>query len=177
MKTKSSLTVIFLMMTSLILGQTSGLNQADSKGKKDGKWIVYLDKDWKKVDDSTKAIYCRYTYFDQGTNIYPMGPCGGKGYKLEPGSADKKPVLLEGEYKWYDANGKLSSTHVFKNGEYVSCKEYFPSGELSQHFDYTKKCEGQPHGWTVTVYDKKGNVKQSSATCKDKNGNWPPMRG
>ena len=178
MKTKSILTIIVLTMTSLIFGQTSGLNQMDAKGKKDGKWVVYLDKDWKKVDDSTKALYCRYTYFDHGTNIYPMGPCGGKGYKLEPSSADtKKITVLEGEYKWYDANGKLSSVHVFKNDEYVSCKEYFSTGELSQHFDYTKKCEGQSHGWGVTVYDKKGNIKLSSMTCKDKNGNWPPMRG
>jgi antitoxin component YwqK of YwqJK toxin-antitoxin module len=107
-----------------------------------------------------------------------MGPCGGKGYKLEPSSADSKKItVLEGEYKWYDANGKLSSVHIFKNGEYVSCKEYFSTGELNQHFDYTKKCEGQPHGWQVIVYDKKGNVKLSSMTCKDKNGNWPPMRG
>jgi len=90
MKTKSILTIIVLTMTSLIFGQTSGLNQMDAKGKKDGKWVVYLDKDWKKVDDSTKALYCRYTYFDHGTNIYPMGPCGGKGYKLEPSSADTK---------------------------------------------------------------------------------------
>lgn len=178
MKTKSILAIILQTVTMLIFGQTSGFNQMDAKGKKDGKWVIYLDKDWKKVDDSTKALYCRYTYFDHGTNIYPMGSCGGKGYKLEPSSADSKKItVLEGEYKWYDANGKLSSVHVFKNGEYVSCKEYFSTGELSQHFDYTKKCEGQPHGWQVIVYDKKGNVKLSSMTCKDKNGNWPPMRG
>ncbi len=178
MKAKFILSVVFLAMTLLTFGQTSGLNQINSKGKKEGKWIVYLDKDWEKVDDSTKALYARYTYFDSGTNIYPMGSCGGKGYKLEPGLADnKKTTLLDGEYKWYDAKGKLSSVHVFKNGEYFSCLEYFPTGELSQHFDFTKKCAGQPHGWEVIVYDKKGNIKLASMTCKDKNGKWPPMRG
>jgi len=178
MRTKSILSAIMLTMTGLIFGQTSDLNQMDAKGKKDGRWTVYLDKDWKKVEDSTKALYCRYTYFDHGTNIYPMGLCGNKGYKLESSSVDgKKNTILDGEYKWFDANGKLSSVHVFKNGEYVSCKEYFPTGELSQHYDYTKKCEGQPHGWAVTVYDKQGNIKLSSMTCKDKNGNWPQMRG
>ena len=107
-----------------------------------------------------------------------MGPCGGKSYKLEPSSSvSKKIIVLDGEYKWFDNKGKLSSIHVFKNGEYVSCSEYFSTGELRQHFDYTKKCEGQPHGWQVIVYDKKGNIKFSSMTCKDKNGNWPPMRG
>lgn len=171
MKTKSILTILLLTLTTFIFGQT---NQLDANGKKDGKWTVYLDKDWKKVDDSTKALYRRYTYFDHGTNIYPMGPCGGKGYKLE---GDTKSRILNGEYKWYDGKGKLSSVHVFKDGEYVSCKEYFPTGELSQHFDYTKKCEGQPHGWTVFIYDKKGNLTLTSPTCKDKDGNWPKMRG
>ena len=171
------MTIFLLTFVNLIVGQTAGLNQFDSNNKKDGKWIVYLDNDWKKVDDSTKALFYRYTYFDHGVNIYPMGPCGGKGYKLEANPTGNKPILLDGEYKWYDSNDKLSSVHVLKNGEYVSCKEYFATGELSQHFDYTKKCPGQPHGWTVTIYDKKGNVKSSSPTCKDKNGNWPPMRG
>jgi|JI10StandDraft_1071094.scaffolds.fasta_scaffold1614565_1 antitoxin component YwqK of YwqJK toxin-antitoxin module len=171
MKTKSILTILLVTLTTFIFSQT---NQLDANGKKDGKWTVYLDKDWKKVDDSTKAVYRRYTYFDHGTNIYPMGPCGGKGYKLE---GDTKSKILNGEYKWYDGKGKLSSVHIFKDGEYVSCKEYFPTGELSQHFDYTKKCEGQTHGWTVLIYDKKGNLILTSPTCKDENGNWPKMRG
>lgn len=171
MKTKSIFTVLLLTFTTFLFGQ---INQLDAQGKKDGKWTVYLDKDWKKVDDSSKALYKRYTYFDHGANIYPMGPCGGKGYKLE---GDTKNKTLNGEYKWYDAKGKLSSVHVFKDGEYLSCKEYFPTGELSQHFDYTKKCEGQPHGWTVFIYDKKGNLTLTSPTCKDKDGNWPKMRG
>jgi len=129
--------------------------------------------------DSAKAIFCRYTYFDHGINVYPMGPCGGKDYKLESTTSSDNPriKLLDGEYKWYDGKGKLSSVHVFKNGEYVSCKEFYSSGELNQYFDYTKKCEGQPHGWIVYIYDKKGNVTQALPTCKDKNGNWPTMRG
>lgn len=174
MTTKSLLTTLLLTITSFIFAQTASLNQLEPNGKKDGKWAVYLDKDWKKIDDSAKASYYRYTYFDHGTNIYPMGQCGGKNYKLD-GVAKNK--LLDGEYKWYNGKGILSSVHVFKNGEYVSCKEYYPSGQVSQFFDYTKKCEGQQHGWTVYIYDKKGNLTLTSPTCKDKNGKWPTMRG
>jgi antitoxin component YwqK of YwqJK toxin-antitoxin module len=151
------------------------LNQSDPAGKKHGKWIVYLDKEWKAIEDSVRAIHHRYTYFDHGVNIYPMGRCGGKGFKLVTDSASPGKVV-DGTYKWYDAKGRLSSVHTFKNGEYVSCKEYFTSGGLSQHFDYTKKCEGQEHGWTVFIYDKKGNLQLASPTCKDKDGNWPKMR-
>jgi len=171
MKIKSILIILLLALTTFIFGQ---INQLDANGKKDGKWEVYLNKDWKKVDDSTKAVFRRYTYFDHGTNIYPMGACGGKGYKLE---GDIKSKILNGEYKWYDGKGKLSSIHIFKNGEYVSCKEYYTTSELSQHFDYTKKCDGQAHGWTVFIYDKIGNLILTSPKCKEDKGNWPKMRG
>ncbi|MGQ0827506.1 MAG: hypothetical protein ACT4ON_03820 [Bacteroidota bacterium] len=174
MKTKSIFTILLLSINTFIFSQ---INQFDAAGKKDGKWIIYLDKNWKKVD-SAKAIFCRYTYFDHGINIYPMGPCGGKNYKLEPTSSeDKKIKLLDGEFKWYDGKGRLSSVHVFKNGEYISCKEFYSTRELNQHFDYTKKCEGQLHGWAVYIYDKKGNLKGTSFACKDKKGKWPSMRG
>jgi hypothetical protein len=178
MKSKFSLTLLFLTLATLTFAQTEKINQLDSNGNKSGKWTLYLDKDWKVLDDSSNAIFLRYTFYDNGTNIYPMGPLGGKGYILKSQKTKPvKPTLLNGEYKWYDRKGRLSSVHVFEIGAYVSCKEYFPSGELNQHFDYTKKCEGQPHGWTVYIYDKKGDIKQTVAICKDKNGKWPKMRG
>ncbi|MDQ3047025.1 MAG: hypothetical protein M3R27_05705 [Bacteroidota bacterium] len=165
---------LLLGLNSIAFSQSALLNQFNDKGQKHGKWVLYMDQNWKKLDDSLQASFRRYTYFDHGNNIYPMGPCGGKGFTL---SGDLKSRMLDGEYKWMDAKGKLSSVHLFKNGEYVSCKEYFSSGVISQHFDYTKKCEGQEHGWTVFIYDRKGNLTLTSPTCKDKNGNWPKMRG
>lgn len=173
MRTHLRVAIVSVVFNAGLFAQVEPLNQFDASGKKEGKWPVYLDKNWRKASDSTSAAYCRYTYYDHGTNIYPMGPCGGKGYTLETTKADK---LLNGEYKWYDSKGRLSSVHMFKDGEYISCKEYFPSGELSQHFDYTKKCDGQAHGWTVFCYNKKGDLILASPTCKDENGKWPVMR-
>jgi len=171
--------LLFLGISSIFYGQKASLNQLDSSGKKHGKWIVYLDYNWKNMNESAMNVFFRYTYYDHGTNIYPMGTCGGKNYKLEikANSLQKDTVqLLDGEYKWFDSKGRLSSVHVLKKGEYVFCKEYYPSGELSQHFDYTKKCEGQDQGWCVYVYDKKGKLTLQSPMCKDKNGHWPVTR-
>lgn len=177
MKTRIAYICLLLMMSAAGFCQHSDLNRRDAKGKKDGRWIVCLDKDWRKTEDSSKVLYYRFTWFEQGVNIYPMGPCGRKGYRLEPALPENgEPVLLDGEYKWYDTDGKLSSVHVFKLGEYISCKEYFRNGKLSQHFDYTKKCEGEDQGWMITIYDKNGMVKTTAMTCKDKNGKWPLMR-
>lgn len=174
--------IAFSILITLIIvlssnSQTKNYNQLDSAGKKHGKWVVYLNQYWKKVTDSSAASYFRYTYYDHGVNIYPMGPCGKKGYRLESNLKQSNQLnLLDGEYKWYDSKGRLSSIHVFKNGEYISCKEFYTSGELNQLFDYTKKCENSEHGWQVSVYDKKGTVKLTSMTCKDKNNQWPKMR-
>jgi len=171
MKIKSILTILLLTITTVIFAQS---NQLDGDGRKNGKWIVYLDKNWKNIDDSTKAIYYRYTYYASGTNLYPMGKWGKKKFKLEGDTTSK---LLNGEYKWYDNDGKLSSVHVFKNGEYISWKEYYKNGNLSQHVDYTKKGDCQEHGWTFYNYDKEGKLKYTFIFGKDPNGRWPKTRG
>ena len=111
MTTKSIFLILLFAVSANLLSQTKNLNQTDSSGKKNGKWFVYLDKDWAELKDSSKAVYFRYTYFDSGTNVYPMGPCGKKGYKLETTTTGK---LLDGEYKWFDAKGRLSSVHILK---------------------------------------------------------------
>lgn len=169
---------LLLLLSVFSFSQNEKLNQVDEKGKKHGKWIVYLDNNWYKVKDSAKAVFYRYNYFDHGTSLYPMGPCGKKGWKLEsatePGTS---PKLLSGTYKWYNKEGKLSSEHILKNGEYVSCKEYYPTGELNQHFDYTKKCKGEIHGWGVYIYDKAGKLLMTSWMCRDEKGEWPTTRG
>ena len=169
---KTILTILAITITTFSFAQDA-IDQLDANGKKNGKTTIYLDKNWIQVS-ADQAVYTRYTHYDHGTNVYPMGPAGRKGYTVQS-SSDAK--VLNGEYTWKNAKGNLSSVHVFKNGEYVSCKEYSKSGKVSQHFDYTNKCEGQPHGWSVTVYDKNGNVQLTKKICKDANGVWPNMRG
>ena len=172
MKTKSILTILLLNLTLFIFAQTKPLNQLDKRGNKTGKWNVYLDAEWKEITDSTTAVFCRYTFFEHGTNIYPVGDCPALNYKLEQTSNTK---LLDGEYKWYDAKGKLSSVHVFKNGDYVNCKKYYPTGELKEHYDYLKKDVGQLHGGTLYFYDKKGTLTVSRPIGQDLHGIWPKM--
>lgn len=180
MKIKLTLSFLLLAIT-FFYSQSEPLNQLDAKGKKNGKWIVWLDKDWKKASDSTTAVYFRYNYFDHGANLYPMGPCGGGGYTLQvvKGGSVKKgnAVLLDGEYNWVNQKGKIRSTHNLQNGMYVSCKEFYSNGQLQTHFDYTKKCEGQPHSSYTHLYDKKGNLKGSFPFCKDEKGGWPKSKG
>ncbi len=156
------------------------INQLDTEGKRDGKWIIYLDSTaWKRVKDSCNASYFRYSYYDHGVNINPMGRAGKKGWKLECFSNSEPPVgkikLLDGEYKWIDSEGKVRFIHSFNKGEYILYKEFYPSGKLHTFFDYTKKWEGQPHSWYIYSYDKKGDLKYEGYVKKDKDGHWPSM--
>ena len=170
----------FIML--LLLGtegkcQSVVLNALDSAGKKHGKWVLYLDEDWHIANDSANAKFCRYTYFDHGVNLYPMGACGGKGFILVSSKdSSTSSGQLHGKYVWYDSHSRLKSEHFFDRGEYVYCKEFYPNGTLQQYFNYKKVNVDSEISWTVTGYKKSGEQKFQFVFCKDKNGRWPKMR-
>ena len=174
---KHFFTAYLLLIAFNAFTQSDTLNQHDEKKKKNGWWIVYLNKNWKQVKDTSQALYFRFNFFDHGANVYPMGTSGKSSWKLEAENTDAdndgaRIKRLDGVYKWYDSKGILHSEHIFKEGQYVSCKEYFNSGLVSQHFDYSKKCKRQIHGWCVSVFDQKGKLLQESCMCKNKSGMW-----
>ena len=88
MKTNIYILLLFCF-TLTAFSQNNLINQKDSIGKKHGKWLVYWDSNWKEVKDSSQSVYHRYTVYDHGENIYPMGSCGAKSWKLE---SDNKPA-------------------------------------------------------------------------------------
>jgi len=153
---------IFFLSTMILSitfahGQTESLNKLDSNGKKDGKWAIYLDSKWKEVNDSTQSVYYHYTWYVHGTNTNPMGSFGK--LILVPADNDLqkgKPKLLDGEYKWEDKNGRTSCILILKKGEPISYKDFYTTGQLQQYFDYTKKWQGKPHTYAMTINDKTG---------------------
>lgn len=157
------LLLLTCILFSLSLFSQEGINQLDANGKKHGKWIVWLDTDWKLAKDSMSAAYYRYNYFDHGASVYGMGSWGGKNFKMEgtPNKIVKKgnAKQLDGLYKWYNGKGQLVCEHILKDGWYVSFKEYYPStGLLQTHFDYTKKFETQEYSWWYAAYNKSGKL-------------------
>ncbi|MFI5204436.1 MAG: hypothetical protein ACHQF2_08055 [Flavobacteriales bacterium] len=153
-------TLLLFLLSNVSFAQT-GLNQLDSLGKKHGKWVLYLNALGKDLKNSTGAVYCRYTYYDHGKHLQPMGGFIGKKGKLVSTDTSKTNgvTLLDGEYKCLDKKGRLRFIHVFKNGEYVSYTEYYKSGIVNSYFDYTKKWGGQEHSWYIYENNKKGKRK------------------
>lgn len=180
MKKNYTLTICVLLCCSS--GLNAQINQLDSAGNKHGKWILYLDNFGNKLDDSTKAVFKRYTYYDHGTHVYPMGGFISKGDKIAAADSLQwkigKPTTLNGEYKCYDKKGRIKFIHVFENGNYVSYTEFYSSGQKETFFDYKKHCDGQQWSWYMYTYDKSGDVTYQE--CIHKNpatGKWPKMRG
>ncbi len=174
MRSKFLFTVIFLLVHIFSFGQTEKINQLDNDGRKHGKWIIYLDEKWKPVKDS-KALYFRYTYYNRGTDVFERVAWGKKGWKLDSSvSRDtvKKsaPTMLNGEYTWYDSKGRLSSIIVYVDGEIISCKHYYSSGELHEHLDYEKKYKNEKLTYYYYGYNKDGTLKYEGVFRKGDKG-------
>jgi len=162
---KTTLLTLLLFIGFNAVGQ---LNQLDAKGQKDGKWITYWNANWKTVKDSSKAKYFRYTFYIGGKEVYPMGGIGKKGWKLEGDTTGK---WLDGRYNWYNDKGVLVSSHLFKKGEYLDCKEYYPNGKVQQHFAYGQKYRDWLNTWVLYRYDVNGKAKYF-AFYNDKTIGW-----
>ena len=165
MKTLILVTTAILTLT-VAHGQTESLNKLDSNGKKDGRWTVYVNAKGKWAKDSSTAVYYLYAYYDHGANIDLGTSLFGGINKFESTTESKsngKLKLLDGEYKGLDKNGKLKLIYIFKNGEFVSYKDFYPTGKIRQYFNYTnrhfERGEFEPHTYCMYIYDKNGGVK------------------
>lgn len=151
--------MLSLFFTS-IQAQPELINQLD-KGKKNGKWIVYLSADWKEVKDSTTAAYFKYTVFDHGKNIYPAS-LRDKAWKLSHIEKNKlmkgNAKLLDGNYTWVDKDNHVRAIDEFKNGDCILYKSFFKAGELNQIFNYTKRWKDEPNTYIVQEFNKQGMV-------------------
>lgn len=180
MKTKYFLGFFFLSLSICLFGQQSTINQLDTIGKKYGKWIEYLNSKWFAMSDSTKAVFYRYNYFDHGEKIYTEINYKSR-HKLVCNDSikqkNKRLILLDGEYKWYDKKGRLLSDDYFQKGDLVWGKSYtwgifrkkLTGKKIHEYFDYSKKYNGQPNSFYSELYDKDGNVKKYYM-MKGKNG-------
>src|SRR5258708_1106864 len=119
------ITLLLLLFGVFIFAkaQADTLNQYDANGKKNGKWILYYNEYWKVVNDSSKACYYAYTYYDHGMRTITEATWGSKEGKLIDSSTSNsigKIKLLDGKYTWYDKKGRKSSIHYFNHGEFVT---------------------------------------------------------
>ena len=135
-------TWISFVLLALTARAPAQLNQYDAQHKKHGPWVVYLNSWWKEVSDSTRATYRKYTWYDHGENLYPMGP-RDKHWKLvhkDSSDSDSSRIkLLNGSYTWIDKKGVTRGIDVFSKGQYVLM--VLPFGQAEPGIRLHKKME------------------------------------
>src|SRR6185312_2584333 len=151
-----------------IYGQNATINQLNEKGQKTGIWIVYLDKDWKEVKDTGKAV-CKFydRYLNGNSNYFFLGKHSHFEHPLK-GYIDTNTKFLNGEYKELDKKGRLKEFYVFKNGEIVFDTQYNSDGTLKDYRDYNIAFDNNLYSHALYVYQKNGITRFYIY----KHGNW-----
>ena len=157
----------FFLVTILfqsVVAQIDTLNRYDKNNKKTGWWIVYLDSDLAVIEDSTKAVYYRYSYFDGKFDYFNMGRIGTKKNPVIAPSGEKvkELKLLNGEYRANHSNGQTRFVLSASKGKLIYYKEYYSNGVLKTHFDYTQSCGDTPFHYCIYQYNKDGSLKNKS---------------
>jgi hypothetical protein len=150
--TKMSLYLMSLLCyLSSASSQTDTINKYNSKGKKQGYWTCYLDKDLKKTNVSN-AYYYAYELFDSGINLTKISQRGIKKYSvIAPVDMGQQvvPITLNGVFILTAKNGRTRSVEEYKNGYPYILKAYESNPATNEtnfeveYLDYTRKYENQ----------------------------------
>lgn len=159
---------------SIAIGQSTFAN-INNDSIPHEKSLIYLDSNLNVVTDNSNAVFSYYTYLINGKNIYPkLKNYSGNNYelkmKLNNSSMDKK---LNGIITYFDSKGRMSSQHTFKNGEYISIKEFDKKGRLQQYFDFREKSSCDSLSYCVYQNSKKRTSIKSFYIQRNENGEWP----
>ena len=146
------ITLFFVFLAHISFSQLpNSLNQKNDKGEKCGFWVVYLTDRLIPIKDSTNAFYFAYKFFDgdyidnidliwerkKASKLVIDGATGIKG----------KPILLNGDFKFYDKKGRLSWEETYKDGRPLMLQTFTfdKKGECSLHeiIDYSKRYNSQ----------------------------------
>ena len=117
----------FILFNLNLSGQEDSLNRLDSKGKKDGYWLQYLDSAAYPTD-SANACFYGYNLYDHGQKVFMYSSRNKfyQKYKLifEGNLPEKgKPKPIAGTFKWYYEK-QILNEEIYKDGKPVFMKSY-----------------------------------------------------
>lgn len=174
MKSNMILTLVVIFSSVNTFSQSDTLNQLDSKGKKTGWCIAYLDDNLKVLKDSVGATHCMYNYYRRDIWLYRFGE--GYGTKKSPVIFPENNTLKLGNYKILNGayvtkyeNGNTRSVLTTSEGFMTNFKKYYSTGQLEFEIIVSKKC-GAPKQHCIMAYNKDGSFKYEARTMvpKDK---------
>ena len=140
------------------------LNRFDSKKNKTGYWLVYFTDSLTEVKDKNKASFYSYYYFDKGYSwdglfcsraTNSRKTCSKMEYK---GANLKKgePVLLQGEFSFYNKNGEIIMHENYIKGwpQIIEDFSYDETGKCKTHnvMDFSKHYDDQLCSFHIKIY-------------------------
>lgn len=123
-KKKDNLLLFLFLMTisQVCLAQeaiSDTLNRRNAKNKKDGLWLVYLDKNASIVDKEDACFY-GYEMYDNGEWVMFFKANNNRKYKNIIFNGIKgetgNPLLLYGTFFFYDKKGRLIYEETYRDG-------------------------------------------------------------
>ena len=181
---KNNLLIILALMVSLMsFGQE--INQINSKGLKQGKWIKTIEGSDKLIykgafKDNVPVGHWEYFYpnqtvkaiIDYSNELSPSqifhtnGKLMGTGnYVINPNSNTDRPYVKQGLWKFYDLYGNISSEDNYVNGNKTGlCKVYYLGAKLASEINYLN---GEKQGAFIEYFI--DGVVKSKGVVKDGN--------
>jgi len=156
------ITLLVVFSSVHTFSQSDTLNQIDSNGKKTGWWIIYLNDNFEKLEDSVGATHCMYDYRTGWFSHYSWGKdLGSKKHSVYFPNNDTLKLgnytLLNGDYIIKYKDGTVWTVLSTSNGKLIEYKKFWPNGQLDDHFIYSAEC-GAPIRTCLMEYNKKGEL-------------------
>jgi hypothetical protein len=181
---------VFSLIMLFAVAQRDTLNKFNTKGKKQGYWLCYLDDKFK-VTDSAKAVYVGFDLYDNGQNLTRIGEMRNfdaekivdsvafTNFKME------HYKLLHGKALFCNKEGSIIAEEVYNYGNPVRMIAYcdyknFPEtvGAPKEIVDFNKLYNGMKgthyyelrfcsDGHTRKYYFRKGRKKWKAFRIKD----------
>ncbi|MES2588669.1 MAG: hypothetical protein V4622_06790 [Bacteroidota bacterium] len=124
-------TLITILLFPLIcISQNDTLNKY-LNGKKNGTWMVYLDRKLNPIEDSSFAFFIAYENYDLGDRIFKYYKHPFKDVDSvmhsEEWPVQGKPQILSGIFKWYSTDGKILGHEEYRDGLpwYMKTYQYY----------------------------------------------------
>ncbi len=95
------------------------LNKVDTKGRKTGYWVAYLNKNLEPID-SSRSCYYGFELFQNGKAIFKFNDkkwaknfiLKTDAYQSEPGN----PIVLNGIFEWYGTDSLIYNEEIYDYG-------------------------------------------------------------
>ena len=107
---------VLFALTSLAQKIPSNSNQVNA-GKRNGKWTITFDANWKEINDASQAVYYRLIEYQQGKPVGKVRDFHSKGLLQWEGQLlSDNPDVNDGLCIWYYENGDRKSEATYKDG-------------------------------------------------------------